>query len=67
MIRSDVVVIGGGFAGLTAALAAAKRGQTVTLLTYGEGTLPLNSGVIDVFGFQGSVGSLRLSHPPASG
>ena len=39
MIRSDVVVIGGGFAGLTAALAAAKRGQTVTLLTYGEGTL----------------------------
>ena len=51
MIRSDVVVIGGGFAGLTAALAAAKRGQTVTLLTYGEGTLPLNSGVIDVFGY----------------
>ena len=51
MIRSDVVVIGGGFAGLTAALAAAKRGQTVTLLTYGEGTLPLNSGVIDVLGY----------------
>lgn len=51
MIRSDVVVIGGGFAGLTAALAAAKRGQSVTLLTYGEGTLPLNSGVIDVLGY----------------
>ena len=35
MIRSDVVVIGGGFAGLVAALASAKRGKSVTLLTYG--------------------------------
>ena len=51
MIRSDVVVIGGGFAGLVAALASAKRGKSVTLLTYGEGTLTLNSGVIDVLGF----------------
>lgn len=51
MIRSDVVVIGGGFAGLIAALASAKRGKSVTLLTYGEGTLTLNSGVIDVLGY----------------
>lgn len=51
MIRSDVVVIGGGFAGLMAALTSAKRGESVTLLTYGEGTLTLNSGVIDVLGY----------------
>ena len=51
MMHSDVVVIGGGFAGLTAALAAAKRGQIVTVLAYGMGTLPLNTGLIDVLGY----------------
>ena len=73
MIRSDVVVIGGGFAGLVAALASAKRGKSVTLLTYGEGTLTLNSGVIDVLGFDehhapvenplAAIENLPASHP----
>lgn len=48
MIKSDVIVIGGGFAGLMAAAVSAKRGKKVTLLTYGSGSFPLNSGLIDI-------------------
>ena len=48
MINSDVIVIGGGFAGLMAAAVSAKRGKKVTLLTYGSGSFPLNSGLIDI-------------------
>ena len=44
---SDVIVIGGGLAGLMAAAVAASRGQKVTLLSYGSGSLPLASGAID--------------------
>ncbi len=51
MIQSDVIVIGGGMAGMIAALASAKDGKRVTLLTYGEGTLPLNSGVVDILAY----------------
>lgn len=48
MTKSDVIVIGGGFAGLMAAAVSAKRGKKVTLLTYGSGSFPLNSGLIDI-------------------
>ncbi|WP_110954487.1 anaerobic glycerol-3-phosphate dehydrogenase subunit GlpB [Anaerosinus massiliensis] len=48
MRKSDVIVIGGGFAGLMAAAVSAKRGKKVTLLTYGSGSFPLNSGLIDI-------------------
>ncbi len=51
MRHSDVVVIGSGFAGLMAALVSACRKQKVTVLTYGAGSFPLNSGVIDVLGY----------------
>lgn len=44
---SDVIVIGGGLAGLMAAAVAASRKQQVTVLTYGSGSLPLASGTID--------------------
>lgn len=47
MKTSDVIVIGGGLAGLMAASVAASRKQSVTLLTYGSGSLPLASGAID--------------------
>ena len=46
MSKSDVVVIGNGVAGLVSALVSANQGQKVTLLSYGAGTFPLNSGLI---------------------
>ena len=51
MKHSDTIVIGSGLAGLMAALTSARRGKKVTLLTMGSGSLSLNSGVIDVLGF----------------
>ncbi len=51
MSKSDVVVIGNGVAGLMAALVSADEGKKVTLLSYGAGTFPLNSGVIDILGY----------------
>ena len=49
MKTSDVIVVGGGLAGMMAASVAASRKQSVTLLTYGSGSLPLASGAIDFF------------------
>ncbi len=51
MKKSDVIVIGAGLAGLTAASAAAKDGHSVTLLTKGVGTLAFGGGVIDILGY----------------
>ena len=56
---SDVIVIGGGLAGLMAAAVAASRKQKVTVLTYGSGSLPLASGAIDF----GSLENLPAHHP----
>lgn len=56
---SDVIVIGGGLAGLMAASVAASRKQSVTVLTYGSGSLPLASGAIDF----GSFENLPAHHP----
>lgn len=47
---SDLVVVGAGLAGLTAALAAARQGQKVTLLSMGAGTLNIATAAIDVLG-----------------
>lgn len=72
MSNRDVIVIGGGLSGLTAALAAAKRGLSVTLLAKGAGTLAFGGGVIDVLGYldkqlvtnpRETLGSLPVSHP----
>ena len=54
MKHSDTIVIGSGLAGLMAAYTSAGRGKKVTLLTTGSGSLSLNSGVIDVLGFDGN-------------
>lgn len=44
----DVIVIGGGLAGLLAAVTAATRGARVLVLSSGKGTLGLSSGGIDL-------------------
>ena len=51
MKHSDTIVIGSGLSGLMAAYTSAKEGRKVTLLTTGAGSLSLNSGVIDVLGY----------------
>ena len=49
-ISDDVVVIGGGLAGMTAAIAAARGGARVRLLSHKASTLRNASGLIDVLG-----------------
>lgn len=51
MNHSDVVVIGSGFAGLMAALVSVCQKKSVTVLAYGAGSFPLNSGVVDILGY----------------
>ena len=66
MKTSDVIVIGGGLAGLMAASVAASRKQSVTLLTYGSGSLPLASGAIDFFNAKNpdaAIKNLPDTHP----
>ncbi|ELY67453.1 glycerol-3-phosphate dehydrogenase subunit GlpB [Natrinema versiforme] len=50
-IEDDVLVIGGGLAGATAALAAADRGAQVRLVSAKQSTLRHASGLIDVLGY----------------
>ena len=51
-IEDDVAVVGGGIAGLTAALAAARAGARVRLLSHKESTLRNASGLVDVLGYR---------------
>jgi len=50
-IDSDVLVIGGGLAGMTAAIAAADAGAETRLVTASQSTLRQASGLIDVLGY----------------
>jgi len=50
-IRDDVLVVGGGLAGMTAALAASDAGASVRLVTDSESTLQQASGLVDVLGY----------------
>ncbi len=66
MKTSDVIVIGGGLAGLMAAAVAVGRGQKVTVLTYGSGSLPLASGAIDFINAkspEAAIKDLPAHHP----
>ena len=58
--KSDIVVVGSGLAGMSAALTAAQNGKRVTLLTHGAGTLAISSGCIDVLGY---VNGHRVADP----
>ena len=48
--KKTVLVIGGGLAGITAALAAVKNAAQVTLVTSGPGTFALSGGTVSVQG-----------------
>ncbi len=50
-IESDVLVIGGGLAGLTSALSAAREGADVRLVSYKQSTLRNASGLVDLLGY----------------
>lgn len=50
-ITSDVLVIGGGLAGVTAALSASRTGADVRLVSHKESTLRQASGLIDALGY----------------
>ncbi|WP_380676985.1 glycerol-3-phosphate dehydrogenase subunit GlpB [Salinigranum sp. GCM10025319] len=57
-IEEDVVVVGGGIAGSIAALAAARTGASVRVVTYKKSTLRHASGLIDVLGYADGEGPL---------
>ncbi|MFC6731683.1 MULTISPECIES: glycerol-3-phosphate dehydrogenase subunit GlpB [unclassified Haladaptatus] len=72
MIESDVLVVGGGLAGGTAALSAAREGADVRLVSHKESTLRHASGLIDVLGYHdgtlladpfSAVGDMPEGHP----
>ena len=50
-IESDVLVVGGGLAGATAALSAAREGADVRLVSHKDSTLRQASGLIDALGY----------------
>jgi len=50
-IEDDVAVVGGGIAGLTAALAAARDGAGVRVISHKDSTLRSASGLVDVLGY----------------
>ncbi|MFB6168483.1 MAG: glycerol-3-phosphate dehydrogenase subunit GlpB [Haloferacaceae archaeon] len=50
-IESEVLVVGGGLAGLTSALSAARAGADVRLVSYKQSTLRHASGLVDVLGY----------------
>lgn len=70
---NDVVVIGLGLAGLSAALRLAEAGRRVRLVAKGEGGLQLSQGTIDILGYAperltkplDAIETLAPSHPYA--
>jgi len=73
-IDSEVLVVGGGLAGLTSALSAARAGADVRLVSYKQSTLRNASGLVDILGYMpngegpltdpyGSIPDLPSAHP----
>ena len=50
-IEDDVLVVGGGLAGMVAAITASRAGARTRLVSYKENTLRNASGLIDVLGY----------------
>ena len=59
-IKADVVVIGGGAAGLTAAAKTAAKNLKTMVISRGLGATALSTGAIDVLGYRGR---LLLDNP----
>lgn len=49
---SDVLIVGGGLAGLMTAWFAARRGHTVRVITHGQSALMFSAGTIDILGHE---------------
>ena len=64
MKQNDVIVIGGGIAGLFAAITAARRGKQVLLMTKGVGALAIAGGTVDVYGYD--AGGAPVRNPAAA-
>ncbi|HLU32288.1 MAG TPA: anaerobic glycerol-3-phosphate dehydrogenase subunit GlpA [Acidimicrobiia bacterium] len=62
----DVIVVGGGLAGLIAAWRAAAAGAATTLLTKGWGSLIWHAGSIDVLGYLGAERTEPVTNPAAA-
>ena len=62
-LTSDVLVIGGGLAGSMAALAAAREGADVRIVSAAENTLRVATGLIDVLGYAHRTETDRDSTP----
>jgi len=66
-IESEVLVVGGGLAGLTSALSAARAGADVRLVSYKQSTLRHASGLVDILGYApGGDGDGPLHDPYAA-
>jgi len=65
--EADVVVIGGGLAGLTACLAAEGAGARTLLLHKGERATALSSGLVDLLGYREMNGNTRMVTSPLEG
>lgn len=65
--EADVIVIGGGMAGLTACLAAADAGARTLLLHKGERATALSSGLVDLLGYRVLNGSSQVVTSPLEG
>jgi glycerol-3-phosphate dehydrogenase subunit B len=67
-MTTDIIVIGAGLAGLSAALFAADQGASLLLVSYGRGSLGISTGCIDVWKSatpSRSLPKIRGDHPYA--
>lgn len=65
-MSKDVLVIGAGLAGLTAAWQAAAAGKRVRLVAKGWGATHWHAGCVDVLGYWPQDSDTAVTHPPTA-